>query len=130
MRDRATYLDELRKEINGKQVIYVDPRIKVDALLICPPGGSQISVKPYGYTPEELQSIYRKADWLRSIKELSDPKFCILSYRIDEGDEADELLNWFADISGEGFTLNVKDVEDISRKSQMHSGGSPSCPYG
>ena len=38
-------LEELRKEINGKQVVWVDEGAEVDALMIWPPNGEQVSVK-------------------------------------------------------------------------------------
>jgi len=127
-------LDELRKEINGKQVVYVDGNIKVDALMICPPEGEQVSVKPYGYEPERLLELIEKGGYEGwTVEEISAPEFCFASYKIKGKDPKKmKVLERLANIPDGGTHC----FEEIIKGSEEHGPegtilpSSPSCPYG
>ena len=127
-------LEELRKEINGKQVVWVEVGIKMDALLIWPPGGGQISVKPYGYEPEEIADMLKKAGFNGyDVEEVSKPEFCLSSARTDKP-EIHGFLCRVADIQNEGvFDMDIL-VQGFEEKASTRHGNplaiNPSCPYG
>lgn len=122
-------LEELRKEINGKQVVYADAEMNVrfDALLICPPDGEQVSVKPYGYSPQEILQRYHDAgeNWVE-LGAVSAKEFCFLSARAREKNR--EALEKLADLK-DGAIVQLSTLTDDDPVSRI-LGGQPSCPYG
>jgi hypothetical protein len=75
-----TELERLQKEINGALVKHTDgtdqPWVNVDAICIWEPGGDVVSIKPYGYDPEELYEIGNGKIPLFALKS---PEFCFSS---------------------------------------------------
>ena len=121
-------LKELRKEINGKQVVYVKDscNIRFDALLICPPNGEQVSVKPYGYEPEEIVAAYHEGGWgwveLETVKA---KEFCFAACNVVE--KVRHILEKLADMPDKGV-VDWGKVTGDSTTSLF--GDQPSCPYG
>ncbi|MCK5020764.1 MAG: hypothetical protein KAS32_27330 [Candidatus Peribacteraceae bacterium] len=119
-------LEELRKEINGKQVVWVDrdfPRMRIDAILICPPKGKEVSVKPYGYTPKQFSRKLIRKDGYRhcTIKYVSRPEYCISLHSICG--KTRRMSEELADIPIGGEYC----FEEITVG--LIAGDSPSCPY-
>lgn len=118
-------LETLRKEINGKQLKYREPfrsALKMDVLLICPPGGKSVVVKPYGHTPKEVRDMINEHVHAGfSLEKVSAPSFCIAKHDVCEATRA--TLEYIAKIP-QGGTYNFKTATG------MTSGcGEPSCPY-
>ena len=110
-------LDQLRKEINGKQVVYVQDALKMNALMISPPGGEGVSIKPYGYTPEETSKMLRGSGFDYSVGEVSKPEFCLLFCKLKED-----------------VRCHLETMADMKSESKLSLGTrgifNPSCPYG
>lgn len=72
---------ELMRRINGKQVVYVDDNIKgcaINAILLAPPGGEVVTVKPYGYTPQELLELITAIGYNGySLEKVTNVHFCL-----------------------------------------------------
>ena len=129
-------LDELRKEINGK--VAVDIILKMDVIFIWPPKGEQVSVKPYGYTPEEVLASIENAGFKGyTLEQVSAPEFCISSMK--QENRNDRVFQRLADIPENGefdfIALTEGHEEDSSgggdirgRKSNLFD-SDPSCPY-
>ena len=122
-------LDELRKEINGKQVVYVSKAfgVRFDAILLCPPDGKIATLKPYGYTPEEVFAAYREAgnNWAE-LDDIKAKEFCLSSFEVCEANRADlESVANLADSS----ELDFNEITGQSKVTSMLN-SNPSCPYG
>lgn len=120
-------LEELQKEINGKQVKHVrtaEAELVMDALMIWPPGGEQVSIKPYGYIPEEVLAILIKYDYTEiTLEEVSMPEFCLASHNTKDNEYA---LGKLADLPEGGDYAFYK----ITGKRSEFEIGLPTCPYG
>ena len=118
-------LSTLRKEINGKQVKYKEPfrsGLVMDAILLCPPGGEAVVIKPYGYTPKEVRSRLNKHLHMNiTLSRVSAPEFCLARHNVEESTRA--CLERIAKIPL-GGTYNFKTVTG-----RTSGGGNPSCPY-
>lgn len=120
---------ELMKQINGKLVVYEsssNTEIHIDAILLAPPGGSQVSVKPYGYTPKEILDIYHKAGeaWVR-LSMLESPDFCFAS-----SDTVESNLKSIRAIAKLKQNTGVFNIATLDRGHKVSPFSSPSCPYG
>jgi hypothetical protein len=127
---------ELQKEINGKQVIWVEGIIRMDAIFIWPPKGNQVSVKPYGYTPEEVVKMLEEGGYSGySEYEVAKPRFCVSSIKTDK-DDLFEVIERLADIPINGeYTFEAISKGFEKRASGRHDENSmfdvnPICPYG
>jgi len=125
----------LRKEINGKQVVWVDGEREIEVILLSPPKGDEIVVKPYGYTPEELLEIYKDCSY--DLETFADPKFCLASFEtIDEENlEVAERINEISNGGTLDFLVITKGHEENSTSKPGEQDiidiitGNPSCPY-
>lgn len=132
--------EEKMAKLNGRRVKFTDKDArsnwnKVDALILCPPGGKKISFKPYGYTPAELSILseaanglewYQRPEYCFGTMSLEEEKFekyggkIVLHRSLDyileipEGGEMD-----FDEMIASG---NAKDLGGV--------GGGASCPHG
>jgi hypothetical protein len=123
-----TELERLQKEINGKVVKWVNksnPEIYIDAILLWPPGGEQISVKPYGIDVEVYYMLLHHNEkheyW--SLDELSQPSDCLSSHKELTSKHKLPMLRKIAAIKDEGVYIFEDVIPDTG-------GGNPSCPYG
>ena len=125
-------MERLQKEINGKVVVYWDStsNIKLNAILLWPPNGGQVSVKPYGHSPEEILAAVDNAGiegWV--IEDFKKPEFCFAALQLG-GKVFDILAPMIAQIEEEGIydTQRFADVVEKENKGLDLTG--PSCPYG
>jgi hypothetical protein len=141
--------EEIKKiceQINGKLVKYVETEetnTVIDAILLAPPGGTKVSVKPYGYTPKELADIYIKGGEKtrgRAISaqekqicfdNVSSKHYCLSTFGIIDNDpEQLEVLRRIANLP-EGSEFYYKEITlgyGNVLKNQIDY-GNPSCPY-
>jgi hypothetical protein len=115
-----TELERLQKEINGKVVWWKsDKGYLLHAICIWPPYGDQISVKPYGHTPEEIQ----KVEHWTSLEDIKKPTHCLTRIRAALALERGriDIIEHLANVP-DGCVYN-------SFKTDNH-GTHPSCPYG
>lgn len=80
-----TLIKTLMEKINGKEVEYIrhdsEASLRMDVLLICPPDGGTVSVKPYGYTPAQVADILEKGGIEGyTARETGDPSFCLATH--------------------------------------------------
>jgi hypothetical protein len=125
-----TELERLQKEINGKEVVYKDEGFQMQAILLWPPDGGQISVKPYGHSPEEILAVVEGAGfggW--KIEDFEKPEFCFASLRV-EGDVFDILAPMIAQIEDEGIYDTNKFANAVAKENRGLDLVGPSCPYG
>lgn len=128
-----TELEKLQDEINGRQCVSNTalhegkPNLVLDVLFIAPPGGRQISIKPFGYTPEEIVTLGKRAGinhW--SVERVSEPSWCIKEIPLIE--KHISVIRAYANLQqGESFDL-IKIVENNGGKNSTWQ--TPSCPYG
>ena len=127
-------IKRLQKEINGTVVNFSDGLengvwSEVEALCLIPPNGSKLSIKPYGYTPEQLVTLSKGQ---RSINHVSDSSFCFVTISNDEelykSQKVDMLLVFktVASMVNNG-EINLKELQDLFNS---QGNGSASCPYG
>ena len=119
-------LEELRKEINGKQIVWVDADekdLKMDAILLCPPNGEKVSIKFIGYSPEEISDkfIHVQGYEHTTIEYASRPEYCIGTVRVVE--EASAPLEVLAD-------LPIGAELIFGKLHEGFYGNNASCPYG
>jgi hypothetical protein len=127
-----TELERLQKEINGKVVVYFDSEtgIKLSAIMLWPPDGGQVSVKPYGHSPKELLAAVENAGidgW--DIEDFKKPEFCFASLRVG-GDVFDILAPMMAQIEEEGIYDTEKFASAVAKENKGIDFVGPSCPYG
>ena len=126
-------IEELCKEINGKEIIHVSGGLQIKALFLCPPKGEVVSVKPYGYSPEEVATLLESAGFGGyTAEDTNDPTFCLSTYRVDE--KGRNVLQRLADIPDNGvheFNVIIKDfeAEASGREDKNPLAPNPSCPY-
>jgi hypothetical protein len=123
-------LERLQKEINGKVSLWVseDESFAIESIMIWPPDGDQVSVKPYGYDPEELYILLNlngRKDSIISLEELRSPQFCLSDYPISC---SKVVLQNLANVK-EGGTHNFNDIMG-NQFAGLFGTGNPSCPYG
>lgn len=128
-------IEELRKEINGKQVVWVDEDCKVNAIILAPPGENVVTVKPYGYEPEELLRVITEGGFEGfDLEKVSASTFCLTQYNTNGSKHMTTILQRVADIPNEG-ELNTQTISkgfeahSSSRRENQH-GAQPSCPHG
>lgn len=120
---------ELMKQINGERVVWVETDgARIDSILLAPPGGHKVTVKPYGYTTKELVAILED-NYFRGYTEdiVSRPSFCLTSYLVEKKD-SERVLTQLAELPENGehdFTTILSRANSSDR-----SLGNPSCPYG
>jgi hypothetical protein len=117
----------LQKEINGKVVRWINkawPTTAIDVILLWEPDNHIVSVKPFGYDPEELYMLLND-DGVREYYSLDDlyaPEFCVAEHPVYEAMGAVKRLS------------NLKDGEyyifDKVVGGERVGIGDPSCPYG
>ena len=120
-------LEELRKEINGKQVVYVDDSdfngFRCDAIILAPPGEEKVVIKPYGVTPEEVFKKFTDAgSRYTTLKTVSAIVFCFVSHAAKERREVFEKIASIPD----GGEYNF----EVVMGSRAVNFINPSCPYG
>jgi len=117
-------MKKLQKEINGKVVVYENrDGDKFDVILLWSPYGKQVSVKPYGYTEDELFNALQKADYDFDKQYVTRPEFCLVSVFINDKNKT--ALFGMAKLE-EGKVFNMNTVAGYATDSPF----SPSCPYG
>ena len=116
-------LDELRKEINGKVAIWIwdrCPEAPMNVIFISPPKGPVISIKPYGYEPEEVVKILNQHGFRSfNLKEVEKPEFCISTLNVNEN--ARVRLEEYANMPDEGGIWGFH--------TKLSDGSPPVCPY-
>jgi hypothetical protein len=126
-----TELEQLQKEINGKRVVYREKGVAIalDAIILWPPKGEKVTVKPYGITPEEIRRVVIASGLVSeedmiSIEEISKPDFCFSAFKVG-GQDWDGVVRRFASIPEGGEYY----FEAIAPP-KYDTWGQPSCPYG
>ena len=125
-----TELERLQKEINGKVVVYTSAGVVLDAILLWPPKGEQVSVKPYGHSPEEIATIVAEAGHRGFDAEyFSRPEFCLAALRT-----GGKTFNILAPVIAEIEEGSLYDSDELGRMVEKTNVGldltGPSCPYG
>ena len=126
-----TELERLQKEINGTKSVFKQEGVPwngLDCILLCPPDSSYISIKPYGYTHKELESI--RGGFLLAIP-VTDDRFCFCGVALSacepKGTNKEALLISIVDKLKDGvFDLDILADEFAPGQPQ----GMASCPYG
>ena len=75
-------VERLKSELNGRTCVYRgddDVWDGADCIILCPPDGAILSVKPFGYTPEELLEY---CNGNRSLDHVSQREFCFASIKM------------------------------------------------
>jgi len=120
-------LEKLREAINGKQIKYEESHypdeIMFDAILLCPPGGDKVSVKPIGTTPEEILKAHEGRVGFQhfDLEHVSRKEFCFSTHGVHEANI--EILSALAEIP-QGGVYNF-----VSICGESPWSASPSCPY-
>lgn len=114
-------MEELQKEINGKLVVWCSGMLDdltLEGILIWPPNGDSLSLKPYGYDPEELYLNFHmhRDDSLAHINEsrwtleyFYRAEFCFASVKMMSSGTPDkrQFINAVAELSsGDIFKLS------------------------
>jgi hypothetical protein len=117
-------IERLQKGINGKVVKWSSPSewegLVLDAILLWPPDGQKVTLKPYGYKPRELSNLLGE---FFDLERVSHHSFCLSSLNVE--DDTVKYIKRIADIPENG--------EYIAEKLYAEWGGTgdnPSCPYG
>lgn len=84
-------LEALCKQINGKVIRWslpdCEPKQILEAILLAQVDAGKVSVKPYGYSVEEIQEIMTEGGWthedILSIH-VEKPTFCLATFGINE----------------------------------------------
>lgn len=116
-------LEELREAINGKEIMFShsDHSLTMSAICIVPPGGIDISIKPYGIDAKEvLEKLHLYGARRFTLEDVEAPEFCLGLLRIAEQTRGD--LQALADAEIEALVvLGDNDYTVCS---------TPKCPYG
>jgi hypothetical protein len=127
-------LERLQKEINGAEVTFYDIRPDngrlwngLDAVLLFPPDGDTVTVKPYGYTPEQLLEY---SDGRHSLQDIEDPTFCFSSVQLKACQflpiSEEQVLSQLSKMAlREEF-----DLGSVMRHFKQTDTGHAYCPYG
>jgi hypothetical protein len=124
-RDEMTEeMKKLQKEINGKRVVWTNeeswPGLKINAILLWEPKGDRVSVKQYGYTPEQMYDLLNDDDECYTLEQLRRPDDCLSTIAI----EHIEALRKLAKMK-EGDEYNFTYITG-----RTFAFGDPACPYG
>jgi hypothetical protein len=114
---------ELLKQANGKTVTYKyigEKTYTMNCIVLAGPSNDRVSVKPYGHTPEELVEILKNSPFPATMKEVTDPSFCMSTLRYTSGN-LNEMIQKIIDIPDDGFFV----FDDICDG----GGGNPICSY-
>jgi hypothetical protein len=126
---RAALEIKYLKKINGKEVTYIEGGVEIPAILIWPPGGEQVSVKPFGIKADELADRFMVAfgappeERGRILSEVGDPSFCLSEFPVGIVDyDVTDTLKKLAVIGDNGKFI----YHEITHVDGM---GLPTCPY-
>lgn len=121
-------IEYLCKEINGKMCKWRHTSrnkddILFDVIILALPEVGKVSIKPYGYTPEELFEMFSGVGYISSTLETyKAPTFCLCTFEISE--KKIEYLWQLARIEESDITT-FEDIVGSSYKSLF----TPTCPY-
>jgi hypothetical protein len=132
MTEMEREMKRLQDEINGKEVVHVGKDgLRVDCILLWPPNATDVSVKPFGYTPEELLETIEGA-WGPAPEGNKDhilsPQFCFTTFAVTWDNV--ESFRRIADIpvGGDYVYEDVTSWERPSFLKILGGDGRPLCP--
>lgn len=115
-------IKELQEDINGKEIVYVNgDGDEFNAIMIFPPDGKSVAVKPYGYTDDELVSALESVGYDSPRDYMTRPEFCFAIISSSFITTLKYLA--IAPINSKIQLSKIKDGE-ISNLTSVH------CPYG
>lgn len=124
-------LNALCKETNGKVIRWklpsTEPEQIVDAILLVDIQKNKVSVKPYGYTPQELYDVFIAGGWIDDIllERINDPIFCLATFPINAAAIAVTALTKLASLRP-GTTTSFTEIAEYYI---MVAVTDPVCPY-
>lgn len=134
--EHSEEIKELMKQINGTEVVYQDEEediVGFKAIILAPPGGSHVTVKPLEDSPEEvLEKFHAIGAKNLTLEMVKKPTFCYLELPITSAESNMQTLKNIATLK----TGDVCEATTIIHQSESDkligafTSKKPSCPYG